>query len=85
MEKEEKYEKDSVFTDTGKIQDRAEMLKAMDIIVRNLNDEAIIMYWLQCGVPDATTDYEQYCDDDEIYDDIVFAFKYCMHMAVYNM
>ena len=63
---------------------RAEMLKAMDIIIRNLNDERIIFGWLEDGVPDGTyenNEYEEYVDDD-VYDDIVDDFVYYMRMAL---
>ena len=74
--------KNKVFTDLN-IQERTAMLKAMDTIVRNLNDEHIIFYWLEEGVPDATKDedYVLYADDD-CYPDIEVAFEVCMKMAL---
>lgn len=78
-------QRDQVFTDDKTVKHRAEMLKAMDLIVRNIsNEDVCYLYWLQCGVPDGTDDYEAYCNDDN-YDDIVHAFKYCMKLALKDM
>lgn len=81
-------QRDQVFVDDGTIKHRAEMLKAMDLIVRNVSNEDICyLYWLQCGVPDGTyeqNNYEEYCDDDN-YNDMVHAFKYCMKLALKDM
>lgn len=61
------------------------MLKAMEIIVRNLNDEELILTWLTDGIPDGTP-----LDDDEAFedftDDVTFAdimdtFVYIMSKA----
>lgn len=52
--------------------ERIQMLKAMEIIMRNLNDEELIMIWLSDGIPDGTP-----LDDDEAFedftDDVTFA------------
>ena len=77
-------DKNNVFTTINNEHSRAEMLKAMDIIVCNLNDEEIIFHWLQYGIPDGTytnDEYEEYIDDD-CYDDIVDEFNYCMRQAL---
>jgi hypothetical protein len=52
--------------------ERIQMLKAMEIIMRNLNDEDLILTWLTDGIPDGTP-----IDDDEAFedftDDVTFA------------
>lgn len=53
------------------MQERIKMVRAMDTIIRNLNDEDYIIPWLICGVADGditdnTTDeeLEYYCEND---------------------
>lgn len=46
--------------------ERIQMLKAMEIIMRNLNDEELIMTWLSDGIPDGTP-----LDDDEAFEDFI--------------
>lgn len=79
---------DKVFVDDKTEKHRAEMLKAMDTIVRNISDEEVAyLYWLQCGVPDGThkrNDYKLYVDDHS-YEEIVRAFKYCMKLVLKDM
>ena len=35
---------------------RVELLKAMDVVVRSLNDESVMDLWLTNGVPDGADD-----------------------------
>ena len=44
---------------------RVELLKAMDVIVRSLNDESVMDLWLTNGVPDGAddSDYESIAED----------------------
>ena len=44
---------------------RVELLKAMDVVVRSLNDESVIDLWLTNGVPDGAdeSDYEFIAED----------------------
>ena len=37
---------------------RVELLKAMDVVVRSLNDEEVMDLWLTNGVPDGADDSE---------------------------
>ena len=53
---------------------RIDNLMAMDEVMRNLDDEEYVMWWLEEGVPDGETEWE-WLTDDEYYLDIV---------AVYN-
>ena len=79
---------DNVFSDDGTAEHRAEMLKAMDIVVRNVsNEDVCYLYWLQCGVPDGTYERDEYdlYVDDASYDECVHAFKYCMKLALKDM
>ena len=43
------------------------MVKAMETIVRNLNDETRIEYWLTCGVADGDIDENTKDEDLEFY------------------
>lgn len=45
------------------------MVKAMEYIVRNVNDETLLEPWLMCGVPDGDIEYGDLSDD---YDDDYF-------------
>ena len=61
--------------------ERISTIKAMDVIIRSLNDERDILWWLEDGVPDGeineeTTDEELYwlVDDDESFADIMSTF-----------
>lgn len=44
---------------------RVELLKAMDVVVRSLNDESVMDLWLTNGVPDGAddSDYEFIAED----------------------
>ena len=37
---------------------RAEMVRAMEIIARSINDEEVFMGWLMCGVADGDIDIQ---------------------------
>lgn len=54
----------------SKVSNNVELLKAMDTVVRYMNDEMAIEPWLMTGVPDGATedDYEQMASDDELMD-----------------
>ena len=63
------------------LKERVSVIRAMDIIIRSLNDERDILWWLDSGVPDGeinkeTTDEELYwlVDDDESFADIMSTF-----------
>ena len=63
------------------LKERVSVIRAMDTIVRSLNDERDILWWLDSGVPDGeinteTTDEELYwlVDDDESFADIMSTF-----------
>lgn len=52
------------------VENNIELLKAMDVVVRYLNDEEAIEPWLMYGVPDGADhdDYEDIASDDELMD-----------------
>lgn len=61
--------KTKVFTNYAK---RADMVRAMDKLVRTVNDEDLIESWLMVGVADGDIngnetdeDLEYYCEDEE--------------------
>lgn len=77
--------------------ERAEMLVAMDLIARSINDEDItINRWLVGGVADGDIDYDGLCDhesnvtnlmgddwymDDKHFADIIDCFMHCVSLA----
>ena len=71
--------------------ERVSIIRAMDTIVRSLNDERDILWWLDSGVPDGeineeTTDEELYwlVDDDESFADIMSTFTKIMRRQPIN-
>lgn len=71
--------------------ERVSIIKAMDIIIRSLNDERDILWWLEDGVPDGeiteeTKDKELYwlVDDDESFADIMSTFIKIMRKQPVN-
>lgn len=73
------------------LKERVSVIKAMDTIVRSLNDERDILWWLDSGVPDGeineeTTDEELYwlVDDDESFADIMSTFIKIMRRQPVN-
>lgn len=72
--------------------ERIKVVKAMEYIARQINDEEVFIHWLACGVPDwevpygdLTTDplydLEWMCKDDERYSDLMRVFLDCMAAA----
>lgn len=66
----------------AKLEQRAEVVKAMDLLVRCINDERHILSWWALGVADGdikkdTTaeDLEIYCEDDTFRDLMTFFLK----------
>lgn len=73
------------------LKERVSVIRAMDIIIRSLNDERDILWWLDSGVPDGeinkeTTDEELYwlVDDDESFADIMSTFIKIMRRQPVN-
>jgi hypothetical protein len=73
------------------LKERVSVIRAMDTIVRSLNDERDILWWLDSGVPDGeinteTTDEELYwlVDDDESFADIMSTFIKIMRRQPVN-
>ena len=57
------------------LKERAKMVRAMELIVRSINDESIFDAWLSIGVADGDItedtideDLEYYCEDDNFAD-----------------
>ena len=73
--------------------ERIKMVKAMEFIARNLNDEQIFETWLIAGVADgdivygdlcsntADSDAEFYAENDERFADLMDTFLFCMKKA----
>lgn len=66
------------------LHDRAEFVRAMEMIMRATNDEDIITGWLMCGVADGDItgketdeELEWYCEDKN-FADIMACFSRCM-------
>ena len=71
--------------------ERVSVIRAMDTIIRGLNDERDILWWLDSGVPDGeineeTTDEELYwlVDNDESFADIMSTFIKIMRRQPVN-
>lgn len=74
--------------------ERIKMVKAMEYICRNLNDENHVDCWLVSGVadgdieygdlsvrPDDADDLDYYIDRDDVFGDIMDTFLHVMHRA----
>ena len=73
------------------LKERVSVVRAMDTIVRSLNDERDILWWLDSGVPDGeineeTTDEELswLVDDNESFADIMSTFIKIMRKQPVN-
>ena len=73
------------------LKERVSVIRAMDTIVRSLNDEEYVAWWLEDGVPDGeidegTADEELYwlADDDESFADIMSTFIKIMRRQPVN-
>lgn len=68
---------------------RIKMIKSMEYIVRNLNDESIMDSWLMVGVPDGDIEYgdlsdeynDEYFMDSENFADLMALFLRLMKRA----
>ena len=56
------------------IKERIKMVKAMEFICRQINDEEVFMYWLTDGVADGDIPYGDFSTEDPKHDE---AFWYC--------
>lgn len=75
-------------TETKNIKERIELLRAMELLARSVNDETDLMGWLMCGVADGdidedTTDDEliDYVEDDDSFAEIMGCFLRTMNRA----
>ena len=64
-----------------KQQNKVNILRAMDEIILSANNEDHIMLWLSLGIADGDSEnftdeefYEYYCEDEELYADIINLF-----------
>lgn len=66
----------------SEIEVRLQIVKKMDEVVRNFNDEELIMTWLMVGCPDASTeeDYLWFAEDEQEYLDLVKLFGKLFHL-----
>ena len=68
---------------------RADVIRAMDLLVRSANNEEIFDYWVTMGVADEDTnttndeDLENYCDDED-FAELMGRFLYVMKIASYD-
>ena len=69
--------------------ERASVVRAMDILARSINDEDILMEWLELGVADHYGSYanasdeelESYYDDDDMFAGLMDVFLDVMSQA----
>lgn len=61
----EKLSQKEIVMQPENVAERVELLKAMDVVVRSLNDESVMDLWLTNGVPDGAddSDYESIAED----------------------
>ena len=59
---------------------RIDLLRAMDLIMNNLNDESLYLRWLSIGIEDECTDYDYYTET-ETFRDMMSAFCEIIHEA----
>lgn len=75
-----------------RLYERIKVVKAMEFIARQLNDEDIFDYWLMCGVADGDIPYGDLTDDpaggahewyveDDNYAELMRVFLNCMAAA----
>lgn len=74
-----------------KLTERVKMVKAMEFIARQVNDENVFMSWLSIGVADGDIAYgdmnpvdenaEWYAEEDERFADLMDTFLYIMSRA----
>lgn len=78
-----------------KMKERAKMVKAMEFVARQINDETVFMRWLSNGVADGDIDYGDldvsnlseedsawaYIEDDEMFADLMDSFLWVMFRA----
>lgn len=67
---------------------RSEVVKAMELLARQINDEDIFYSWITCGVADGDIDPDEpdedvswYYEDDGQFADLMDTFLYCMSKA----
>jgi len=70
-----------------KLEERAKVVRAMDLLCRSMNDEELLVAWLMVGVADGditseTTDedLEYYCEDDT-FGELMYYFLRRMKLA----
>lgn len=67
--------------------ERVEMVRAMELIARAVNDESVFMMWLNCGVadgdikPDTADDELEWYTEDERFADLMDTFLELMSRA----
>lgn len=71
--------------------ERIAVIKAMDLIVRSLNDERDILWWLEDGVPDGEInedtleeDLQWLVEEDDMFADIMSTFTKIMRRQPVN-
>ena len=67
-----------------KLDDRVKMVKAMEYIARQVNDERVFDYWLSLGVADGDIEYGDLSAYENLEnDDAVFQFfAHCQHSSI---
>lgn len=69
---------------------RTQLVRAMELLARTVNDEEVFEGWLMCGVADGdidetTTDDElEYYTDDVTFSELMGTFLRLMHRAYHN-
>ena len=66
---------------TKNIKERAELVKAMNLLARSINNEEYVDSWLMFGVADGDEDYEDYCENDDDFASLMALFLRLMSRA----
>ena len=63
------------------IPERIKMVKAMEFLARQINDEDVFYFWLRDGVADSDIPAYWYCESDLRFAELMGTFVRCMKRA----
>lgn len=63
------------------IKERAELVKAINLLARSINNEEYVDSWLSFGVADGDDNFEDYCENDDDFASLMALFLRLMSRA----
>lgn len=66
---------------TKNIKKRVELVKAMNLLARSINNEEYVDSWLMYGVADGDDNFEDYCENDDDFASLIALFLRLMSRA----